>query len=514
MSTSSAAHLSAIGLMQLRHRVAEQRTLATTWQAWIDQNFSGYLWPPYADYHAEFWEWVWAIQPGASSPPFVAIWARGFAKSTSTEVACALVAGAGKRNYGLYICETQERADDHVSNVAGLLESPAFGRHYPGAASRKLNKFGNSKGWRRNRVRTASGFTLDAIGLDSAARGAKLDEERPDFLIFDDIDGLLDSPGTIARKIKIITQSLLPSRAPHAAVLVVQNLIHEDGVVSQLADGRAEFLADRIVSGPHPAIRDLTIEKRDGKPVIVGGESTWPAITIADLQTELSDIGETAFRREKQHEVGTVEGGIFGHIEYRRCAWADLPALERCEVWVDPAVTDTEQSDAHGIQADALGADGLVYRLYSWEQRTSPEDAMRRAILKAVELKADVLGVETDQGGDTWKSVFSRVWDRLVADGDIPKATKPPGFRQEKAGSYGSKSYRAGMMVVDYEHGQIVHVIGTHLTLERALQRYLVRKPYDLVDAAFWSWRSLRKQTKPKAGPAGTDQPSRWKGRG
>jgi len=47
-------------------------------------------------------------------------------------------------------------------------------------------------------------------------------------------------------------------------------------------------------------------------------------------------------------------------------------------------------------------------------------------------------------------------------------------------------------MLTDYEHGTIVHVLGTHATLERGLRRFPLRKPFDLVDAAYWSWRDLR----------------------
>jgi hypothetical protein len=515
MTAPASATLHAIGLVGVRHQRRAERWRAATWQDWISANFSGYLWPPYADYHAEFWEWAWSIEAGQPARPFVAIWPRGFAKSTSTEVACALMAGEQKRTYGLYICATQDRADDHVANVAGLLESSAFSRHYPKASQRKLGKFGNSKGWRRNRLRTASGFTLDAIGLDTAARGAKVDEDRPDFLIFDDIDGVLDAPGTVEKKITTITQSLLPSRAAHAAVLVAQNLIHEDGVVGRLADGRADFLADRIVSGPHAAIANLAIEQRDGKAVIVGGDSTWPAMSILDLQRELNEIGLTAFMREKQHDVGNVEGSIFEHVAYRHCERRDVPDLEVIVVWVDPAVTDTDQSDAHGIQADGRATSGDIYRLYSWEARTSPQDAIERAILKAVELGAITVGVETDQGGDTWQSVYNEAWERLKSTGQLPAGTVKPRFKQAKAGAgHGPKAYRASQMLAAYERGEIIHVIGTHDLLERGLRRYLIRKPYDLVDAAYWSWRDLaRRGGSGAAAPAAMPQASKWRGR-
>ncbi len=67
-----------------------------------------------------------------------------------------------------------------------------------------------------------------------------------------------------------------------------------------------------------------------------------------------------------------------------------------------------------------------------------------------------------------------------------------PTFEQAKAGAgHGSKVARNQRMLVDYEHGKVVHVLGTHRALERALKRFPKSKPFDLVDAAYWSWNYL-----------------------
>jgi phage terminase large subunit-like protein len=180
-------------------------------------------------------------------------------------------------------------------------------------------------------------------------------------------------------------------------------------------------------------------------------------------------------------------GGIFDHLEYRHCTWEEKPDLVRIVVWCDPAVTTTDQSDSMGIQADGIDEGGTIYRLWSWEARTTPEDALRRAIVKAQELGAEAVGVETDQGGDTWKSVYARAAEQVGG--------RVPPFRSAKAGAgFGPKAHRAQQMLADYERGRIVHVLGTHTTLERALRRFPVAKPFDLVDAAFWSWHDLSKR--------------------
>jgi hypothetical protein len=468
---------------------------AGDWQSWLSLVFPGYVSRGFAGYHAEFWDWVWSISASERREPFVAVWPRGAGKSTSTELACAVFAARRTRTYALYVSETQDQADKHVANVASLLESSTYGDAYRQAGSRRLTKYGHSKGWRVNRLRTASGFVLDGIGLDTAARGTLVDSHRPDLLIFDDIDGKQDSPAATEKKIETLTHTLIPAGADHATTLAVQNLVIPDGVFARLADGRADFLADRRVSGPHPAVAKFETKQIDGRTTIVGGEPTWPAgMDLAACQAMIDSMGITAFRAEEQHEVDAPPGGMFDHLDFpaMHVAWDDLPPLTRKAVWVDPAVTNTDQSDCMGIQADGKGTDGRLYRLWSWEDRTSPEDALRRAILKAVEIGAGTVGVETDQGGDVWRSAFRAVVKDLIDAGMIAEGEAPT-FREEKAGrTQQDKAHRASShMLVSYERDRVRHVLGTHTVLDRALKRFPRSKPFDLVDAAVWSHDDL-----------------------
>ena len=382
--------------------------------------------------------------------------------------------------------ETQELADKSDANIAVLLESSSVAEFYPDLGSPQKGKYGNTRGWRRERMRTASGFTVDAIGFDTAYRGSKVEEQRPSLIVLDDLDNKLDSLTHTARKITTLTTSLLPAGSSDVAVVGIQNLIIPDGIFSRLTDGRADFLLNRIVSGPHPAVRNLTYEQRNGRFYITGGEAAWPGQDLAICQQQIDDWGLSAFLHEAQHEVEVADGGMFSHLEYPRCSWDALPDLVRSVVWVDPAVTSKDESDSQGIQADGIGPDGTIYRLYSWEGITSPQEALQRALRKAVELKAEAVGVETDQGGDTWISVYHEAAQALGL-------ANPPAFRASKAGAgHGPKAHRASQMLADYEHGRIVHVLGTHVTLEKALRRFPKVKPFDLVDAAFWSWHDLR----------------------
>lgn len=474
------------------------------WPLWLLTLFPGmFAAPHFAQHHLELWEWAWSLTPGVRPQPFVAIWPRGAAKSTTAELAVVALGARKLRRYGLYVCNTQEQADDHVANIAGLLEARTVELFYPELASRALSKYGHAKGWRRNRVRTASGLTVDAMGLDSAARGAKVDDDRPSFMVFDDLDSEQDTVATTGKKIRTLTRKLIPAGAPDLAILAIQNLVHENSIFAQLSDGRADFMLDRVVSGPVAAVDGLTYVQRDGRFVLTGGEPTWLGMPLARCQEMVDDMGLTAFLAECQHDVEAPPGGMYSHLEWQRCTWAEVPKLRRKVVWVDPAVTDTDDSDSYAIQADGLGVDGKLYRLFSWEQRTSPDDALRRAIAKANELGAESVGVETDQGGDTWRSVYEKVaagFDRV------------PRFRADKAGAgHGGKVERSARMLAEYERGNVVHVEGTHLTLERALRRFPKTKPFDLADAAYWGWSDLMgKPPRPTVSPGGVSGQSGW----
>jgi hypothetical protein len=284
-------------------------------EEWLRAMFPAHVKYPFGARHRHFWRWVWAIELKSAPDPFIAVWPRGGGKSTSAELACAALGLRGRRRYGLYVRDTQDRADDSVSNVAQLFEAPTVERYYPRHAKPMVGKHGNSRGWRRNRIRTAGGFTLDALGLDVAARGAKLEDQRPDVIVWDDIDGKLDAPATTAKKIATLTTSILPAGAQNVAVLGIQNLIIPDGVFSQLVDGRADFLVERDVSGPHPsvALLDTTMQEdpRTGtlKPMITAGTATWEGQDLETCQREMDRIGLGAFKLECQHEVhGRVEG--------------------------------------------------------------------------------------------------------------------------------------------------------------------------------------------------------------
>lgn len=356
------------------------------WADWLGALFPSSVRSAFGPRHVEFWEWLWAITLTSDPRPFVGIWPRGGAKSSSAELGAGALGLRGRRRYALYVRDTQDRADDSVSNVGALLESESVRRYHPAHADRLLSKYGHSQGWRRNRIRTAGGFTVDAMGLDVAARGAKLLEQRPDLIVFDDIDGRHDSAKQTEKKLATIKDSLLPAGTANCAIIAIQNLIIPNGIFARLADGRADFLVRRVLSGPEPALRGMSIDRRPNpetggsRAVITAGEPTWAGQDVPACQQLLDRIGLASFDRECQQNVHEREGALWTRkvIEDTRVGARAPAGYKRVVVGVDPSGGGAEigiiagglRYDNHvDILADRTAA-GPLGPLY-WGRRTT-----------------------------------------------------------------------------------------------------------------------------------------------
>jgi len=390
------------------------------WHSWLTLLFPSYVRAAFAPHHEQFWQWAWEIEAKRRPRPFVAAWPRGGAKSASAELANVALGARGKRRYALYVCETQDQADDHIATIATSLERLDV--------ERAVNKYGSSKGWRRNRVVTAPikqpdgsfslGFIVDALGMDTAARGVKIDEDRPDLITFDDIDAEHDTMKITEKKKKTLTTRILPAGTAYCALLVVQNIIIPHGIMARLAnvaEEKADFLSDRIVSGPIPAVRNLqTRSEQDEhgavRVVITGGEPSWTGQNLAVCQSDIDSWGWAAWDKEAQHNVGDNPNALWSRELIEATRVAVTPTLERVVVGVDPPGT-TGRCGIVGAGRATLGGKRHGYTLGDWSTpHGAAPDVWAGEVVKAYNLlKADAVVVEINQGGAMVKHTIRQV---------------------------------------------------------------------------------------------------------
>jgi predicted phage terminase large subunit-like protein len=428
------AELKRRGIFERAANSKSQLETSEDWRSWLERYFPHVCTAPFADRHVRLWEWFDSLESGVRPLPCVEVWARGGGKSSSGELGCVRVGEKLSRRFALYVCGTQDQADLHVQSIAAFFESRGI--------ERAVGKYGSSKGWRRNQLRTADGFNVAAFGLDAAQRGIKIEQYRPDLILFDDIDSREDTPATIEKKIRAITSSVLPTGSSDCAVLFLQNKIHEDSIVSQLCDGRADFLHDREPARVEPAVNSLQVRveiRPDGAGVyrIVQGTETWMGQSLAVCERQINDWGLKAFLREAQHEVEDSEGVFFRVSMLQTIAPADLPQLELvCLAW-DLAATEGGGDYTAGV---LMGKDsaGRLYVLAVLRGQWSSE-RVREVIQKACALylpryrKVRLrLPQDPGQAGKAQKSQVETLladWRPIVKPVTGAKATRAEGFQ-------------------------------------------------------------------------------------
>jgi predicted phage terminase large subunit-like protein len=158
---------------------------------------------------------------------------------------------------------------------------------------------------------------------------------------------------------------LIPAGSVDCAILFLQNLIIEDGILSQLVDNRADFLHDREPAQVEKAVVGLKVESvptEDGGKTyrIMAGHPTWEGQNIDTCQLQINDWGLSSFLREAQHEVSNADGYFFDVEQLNYIDAHEVPAgLRYCRAW-DLAATQGGGDHTAGPKV-GIAANGNVY---------------------------------------------------------------------------------------------------------------------------------------------------------
>lgn len=161
----------------------------------------------------------------------------------------------------------------------------------------------------------------------------------------------------------------------------------------------------------------------------------------------ISKYEGTRLGRQELHAeiLEDIEGALFNRlvIDQYRIKSIRARELARIVVAIDPAVTNTEDSDETGIVVAAKGVDGRGYVLDDITCRLSPDGWATRAVAAFHDRKADRIIAETNNGGDLVERVIRTV------DSRVP-------YRKVTASR--GKLTRAEPIAALYEQGKISHV--------------------------------------------------------
>jgi phage terminase large subunit-like protein len=173
-------------------------------------------------------------------------------------------------------------------------------------------------------------------------------------------------------------------------------------------------------------------------------------------------------------------GAIWDRLTIHQSRRTEAPKLSRIVVAVDPAASDTPDSDEHGIIACGLGEDKRGYVLDDASRKGSPREWAQTAIALYDRFEADAIVIEVNQGGDMVRHTLESV---------------RRGIRILEVRASRGKHVRAEPISALYSLGRISHV-GTFPKLEDQMCRmaangYEGNGSPDRVDALVWAFTEL-----------------------
>ena len=195
--------------------------------------------------------------------------------------------------------------------------------------------------------------------------------------------------------------------------------------------------------------------------------------------------GTTLGRQELEGELlSELPGALFLRRDIENHRVQHSPDLRRIVVAVDPATTSNAESDESGLVVAGLCSNGHLYILEDLSMRGTPDAVCRRAIEAYRLHKADRLVFESNQGGETWRTISEQL-DRSVPV-KLIHASK-------------GKHARAEPIAARLEQGRL-HICGIMPALEDQLTNYVPGMPKqspDRLDAMVWACSELDERALP-----------------
>lgn len=303
----------------------------------------------------------------------------------------------------------------------------------------------------RNVTKRANGFIFQVAGADSNVLGANIGGLRPEVLLFDDIEPTESNYSqhearkrlntvlsahfylnTFAVKVFVGTTTMPESivdqirKVGEAKDTYRAEFGHLDGFRDSLDPEHRWVVDNQIECHYYPAI----VTHDDGSE-----ESLWPEVWSME---SLNAIRHTRdFAMNMMNRPISLDGGYWEESDIEVC---EPESFGNTIISVDPAVTTKRTSDYTGIAVISRGNDGRLYVRHAEQTRMTSEDLKDYISGLIPQYNAKVVYVETNQGGDLWKQVFS----------GIP--AKYRGVRNTE-----KKEVRAAQAHDFYKKGQVLH---------------------------------------------------------
>lgn len=358
---------------------------------------------------------------------------RGAAKSTWLFLILILWAAAhGHRKYIACFSDGGRMAEQHLATLRKVLdENDLLRNDFPDLCTPAKRTGGYNTGDNAKMYKSVSGVTIQAMGIDSKSLGLKSGDDRPDLLVFDDIEPA-ESDYSAEQKLK------------RQNSMIDKCFAMNPNAVVQIAGTTTMF--GSII---HDLVRSVTDVDDEPPDWILAEEIKvryFPAIMTDDNGEEYSlwpERWELWWLRKKREQKGSDYAKNFDNNPaiagfgdgWKKSDFRYNPPFKTAKMAlaIDPATTSKRTSDFTGLAVISTNKEedrcvieeAIGVRLSPLRLRALVHDILRRNpyILEVV--------IEVTQGGDTWSDIllpFPRRGIKLTTR--TPKDPKPVRINQ------------------------------------------------------------------------------------
>jgi hypothetical protein len=355
-------------------------------------------------------------QPQEHRHAFIA--PRETGKSTWWFLLLPLWAAANRiKTFIVAFADASAQAETHLRTFKEELErNPLLRADFPELCEPARKVTGGTLADRAGMIHQKSGLVFAARGMDAKTLGLKVQERRPDLLIFDDIEGDESnySEDQAAKRLRTVTDAAFPLNI-YAAVAMVGTVTMPGSIMHQLVKAAqgvelADWIADEKITAHH--YEPITVAE-DGTEA-----SVWPAKW--PLSWLLGFRHTRSYAKNYANDPMGIEGAYWTREDFQYGSLGDKAT--RWMLCLDPAVTTKGTSDWTGWAVVACypgdpgkGVPPSVEVVDAGEIKKVGEDLRRWVLAKLIEWpKVKAMRVEVNQGGDLWRTVFHSMPVRLL----------------------------------------------------------------------------------------------------
>lgn len=375
---------------------------------------------------------------------------RGFGKTTITKLFVLWVILFTKKRFILIIASTSPHAENIIADIAKMLSHPnivhLFGDWRLGRELDRLDlkKFGFMG---RNII-------LMGIGAEGAIRGVNLNNDRPDVMIFEDVQTAEDAKSDTVSK-------------------AIEDWMFGTAMKAKSPSGCMYIFNGNMYPGPNSILKKLKINKQWTKfisgAILADGTSIWPEHrSIEELLEEFDGDIEAGKAEIFLAEVlNDTEAGINTSVDLSKIRfWPYQPdelPQGRCII-IDPASGKTRAASTRKIDPTTIAVmevfDGKPCYTHIEEGSYSPGNTIKRSLILCLTKGIRCIGIEATSYQSTLCWWFNEEIERLGIVGIQAVPLQTGGMSKNSRIHTMLKSLTAGEILVhDSVRNAVTHQI-------------------------------------------------------